>query len=609
MTAESSMQFWIEHLRVLAAPLGVVHVGAGSSTTSLHYAQWSVPRVLLVEADERLHEKLEVATADRPGWSSHNSLVDECDGESLFHVATNPRESGLVPPENLNVLWRNLKTTDRRTLPARSLESLLSESDISTEEVNWAVVDCLPALPILRGAGRYLGSLDVIRVRTLMDQEACSIVGASISEISEFLESHGFRCVATDAERQPAIGSALFARNWKPVVRQYQVENARTATELLSHKAALRAATERLDQEDASRAVQEQLLVERTEQLERLRAEKDSAEELLTELRRQNAELIQQHQTALKEAAERSLELEQLRVSKESIEQDSAQLRRQNAELIQQHQTALKEAAERSLELEQLRVSKESIEQDSAQLRRQNAELVQQHESALNEAAKRSAELEQAIKARDGALQRVAELQRDFAAKLPRIEELAQLREANSSLANEASTLRNAQQALASEKAEQTAALEQQARHAAESAEQIKTLNHAKTEAERLVTETQNKLRALSATHEELKKQFEEQRREATDARRTAALSVKLQSLRESALQDLQTRHRDLRINYESQQDLLEKLSVRLAAVADYLHQIPQPQELVLSTQTPPADTESHREQRSSRVTSLGNNG
>jgi hypothetical protein len=217
---------WIDFLRDLFPVVGVVHVGAGSGSVAARYAEWAVPKAILIEAEEALHAKLMSAAQPHSGWSAHAMLVGESEADTDFFVATNPNESGMLRPDKLTGIWRNLRTCEQRSLRSTTLERLLDANVESPHEVNWVVVDCLPALPILKGAGKRLEDWDVIVARAVLSADVAESSGATRAALEAFLADHSFRCVAWEEERHPAIGRAIFVRDWRSVGRAIAADRA-----------------------------------------------------------------------------------------------------------------------------------------------------------------------------------------------------------------------------------------------------------------------------------------------------------------------------------------------------------------------------------------------
>jgi hypothetical protein len=213
------MQEWLELLRGLAPIEGLVHIGAGNGHCAEQYAEWDLPLAVLVEADEDHREKLSAAVRLRPGWRTYIAMVGEANGERDFYVASNPSESGLLSPERLNVLWRNLRTIENRHVQTFRLDDLIGTQD-GDATPNWLVVDCFPALPVLQGAGRLLARADVVLARVILDEAVVSNSGATKIEIDGLLLGLGYRCVTMEEDRQPATGWALYMRDWRRLLEE-----------------------------------------------------------------------------------------------------------------------------------------------------------------------------------------------------------------------------------------------------------------------------------------------------------------------------------------------------------------------------------------------------
>jgi hypothetical protein len=93
----------------------------------------------------------------------------------------------------------------------------------------WLLVDCLPALPILQGAVGTLARCSVVCVRALLQPVAGITGGATLQELDSFLHGHGFKRVDVQESLQPAVGHALYVRDWAQAQRA-QAERGRGST-------------------------------------------------------------------------------------------------------------------------------------------------------------------------------------------------------------------------------------------------------------------------------------------------------------------------------------------------------------------------------------------
>ena len=192
----------------------LIHVGAGRGAGTVHQWQsWDVPKALLfephIQPDSRMQSRLE----QQPGWKWLASTLSDQEVETEFFNATNPLESGLLDPAKLQKLWPNLRSLETNRVTTRRLDSLLDELECD-ERIDWLIVDCLPALPVLRGAGELLGECQVIWVRVILEKSRLDLPGCTLTDIDNFLKPLCFRCAAQFESLHPAIGEAIFVRDW-----------------------------------------------------------------------------------------------------------------------------------------------------------------------------------------------------------------------------------------------------------------------------------------------------------------------------------------------------------------------------------------------------------
>ena len=234
-----SLQTWLEVLRSMSPIEGLLHVGAGKGGDASRYVDWGVKQAIFVEADEDFASALAAVVGMQPNWHAVTALVHDRDEEQDFYLASNHDQSGVLHPERFSGVWRNLKVTDQRRIKAVTLDGILAASAAGVAP-NWAVIDCLPVLPILRGAPESLEQWDVIVARVLLDEEQISGVGAGKAELDAYLVGKGFCCMAWQEDMQPAIGQAVYVRDWKAVTAmQLDALRVRMEAQARSHAQSL----------------------------------------------------------------------------------------------------------------------------------------------------------------------------------------------------------------------------------------------------------------------------------------------------------------------------------------------------------------------------------
>jgi hypothetical protein len=494
MRTNLSLEGWLDHLRVLEPVLGVVHVGAGIGRAADRYADWGVDTAIFVEANEDFYDKLVATLRGHDNWTVHTTLVSNRAVDMDFFVASNPNESGVLRPEVFAGLWRNLKTRERRRLNATTLEAILAASK-GGQKANWAVVDCVPALPVLLGAANCLNGLTVIVARVILDQSTTPDDGAAKSSIDEFLASRGYWCIAYQEELQPAIGSALYIRNWK-LLFQGKLENE-SRLESAHQKQVVRL----IDAQDA----QTRLVNEREQQLAQLAAQVD--------------DLQRQLERDTQESAERK-NCEKL-------------LENQLRELIQTHDALVPVAEERLAELG--RQAKAHEEQAFA-----FEAIKEQLTARIDDMQRRIENLTHEVDQR----QRLVNLLEN------RLHEMAEAHDAILHVSEE----RRAQLG------QQTRTLEEQAL----AFEAIK---------ERLTSHATELQRQVDAITREGNASETLLRHELHEAKQSTSLAIRLQTMREADLEDLQVRYQASLSIQDGQHNMLVKLGEQLSAASSYFQQ------------------------------------
>lgn len=213
---------WLDFLRQFVPPTGLVLIGAGTGINPwVQYLQdRDYPTVVLVEADEFKFEQLKRVTSQQGEWGLRNQLIAPHEGLAVFHLASHSGESGLLKPESLRALWPNLTTRNEQTLQAITLKYLLLGISSPT---NWMIVDCLPALPIIEGAGNAFDGVNVIVARVLHGESTQVYEKASLASLQAALEGCGFRILSLETSRHPGSGHALFVREPRTVESDQQI--------------------------------------------------------------------------------------------------------------------------------------------------------------------------------------------------------------------------------------------------------------------------------------------------------------------------------------------------------------------------------------------------
>lgn len=377
MPNDAPLISWLDHLWQLYPAQGVLLVGAGNGASAWIEAlqNWNAPNVMLVEADETQFQHLQRSLAATEGWQLRKQVVAREAGSVTFHQASNPAESGLLEPETLRALWPNLKTRHKSTRQSITLAELLP---MTTPGANWLLLDCLPAAPLLAGAGAALDSVDVILTRALLPEpgHGATHPGADASAVAQWLQAHGFCTVATQTGRHPNTVHTLHVRD-----RSAQLQ--KLTAELAELRQAQHAAEQTAQKHQA-------LLTEREAQAKTLQQELTALQQQLAESTQANIAADTALQTRDAQLNTLQNELAQARQTAEqakvTVNQHQHQVTQLQAEANELRETAEKARADAAQVLAQAReaqanATKELQERD-AELKALQTELAQAKQAA-----------------------------------------------------------------------------------------------------------------------------------------------------------------------------------------------------------------------------------
>ncbi|WP_354675181.1 FkbM family methyltransferase [Cupriavidus alkaliphilus] len=338
---------WLVHLVTLTPPNGVLYIGTGSGTGQ--WMRWlqqaNVPNVTLVEPDDTRFTHLRCSFEGREDWHLRQQVVTQAGEIATFYQASLSTENGLLDPEALCELWPNIKKRQTLLLESTSIAKLQEESET---RATWLMVDCLPALPIVHGAGDWLESFDVIVVRTLVNDSIQLEAGASEAEVLHYLTTRGYRHLGTEIGRHPAIGHSIFLRDARTVeqllrrelfevnnalqINAHRLELAYAATDELTAKSGdeinrLETATAAAE---SMAAAQHSQVVHLREQIRDLRAQADEALQAEVQRNKQKQDdLRHAWEAQAKLAAESAVQLDQVTRDKKVAEMRMLELAKQ----------------------------------------------------------------------------------------------------------------------------------------------------------------------------------------------------------------------------------------------------------------------------------------
>lgn len=413
----------VASLRRIMPPTALIDVGIGRGIGAMHqWRSWDVPAAWLVDAESTQLAWTETLPASHPGWRVHVATLAEADGQAPCYRASNPAETGLVPTSKLAALWPNLREEEHVERATTRLDTLLARDEgVPAGAGWWLVVDCLPALRILQGATDTLERCSVLWLRTLLQPLPENETGTMLEELRVYLAPLGFRCVQVTEGNHPALGDALFVRDWaqrlQPIIVELQASNERDQlqyrhleTSLATQEAATKAMFEEREEYTKIAATREaqlsKLEVEKAELVSKLGASEKAHNDLARKLavleneaaamsaamataQTETTARTEERDAQAKLAAERQAKLESIAKEKADLTGKFETLGKTHAELAQKLTTSIEQqgAAGDAVKAVQTTLAERTSERD-AQLK-----LAAERQVKLDTLAKNTADL------------------------------------------------------------------------------------------------------------------------------------------------------------------------------------------------------------------------
>ena len=384
---------------------GVIVVGVGRGQGLADFG--SAASMLLIDARAECVEALQKRSFDSPYCTAVQAVIAAQPRSAAFHIASKPDESGLIAPEALRPLWRNLTTHRTEEVEASTLPDLVARLELAADfRCSWLVVDCLPALPVLEGAGQLIDQVEVLELRCVRDEEFAPGQGVSLESVRDWLEPLGFRLVLEAEESHPHLVKAVFCRDLRKLggrvglleqtIAELRASNDENVRVHVKEKVALSAERESLAR---AKAAAERLGAERQTQLEALTAElqqvTSARDALMKEHGALSAErdaLVLASAAADKLAAERQTQLEALTNENKQLIATRDALANEKGGLTREIDKLAKEQRALRAECERLATSLSAEAQAQAEMLSARNALQEQLDECLSECQRRKDE-------------------------------------------------------------------------------------------------------------------------------------------------------------------------------------------------------------------------
>ncbi|WP_293336591.1 FkbM family methyltransferase [Microcoleus sp. CAWBG58] len=192
-------------------PRGVIHVGAHEGTEISAYQKMGAQKVLFVEANPSVFERLQANIAVYPNVEAVNCAIADRNGTIDLHVTSFDQSSSILQLKHHQEIYPHITETHQITVESKTLDTLLQEQELNPSDFNILNIDIQGAeLLALQGATNWLKCVDLINTEVNYEElyEGCAL----IEKLDEFLEKHGFYRVATTTPIHPSWGDAIYVK-------------------------------------------------------------------------------------------------------------------------------------------------------------------------------------------------------------------------------------------------------------------------------------------------------------------------------------------------------------------------------------------------------------
>ena len=209
-------------------PKGIIHVGAHEGTEVGYYQAMGAQKILFVEANPAVFERLQANLAGYPNAQAVNCAISDRNGTINLHVTSYDQSSSILPLKHHQDIYPDIVETHQVTVPSKTLDTLLQELELNPADFNILNIDIQGAeLLALQGATNWLQYVDAINTEVNYQElyEGCALV----HDLDEFLDRHGFERVATTTPH-PSWGDGFYVK--KPLVTMSILSRARFGNQI-----------------------------------------------------------------------------------------------------------------------------------------------------------------------------------------------------------------------------------------------------------------------------------------------------------------------------------------------------------------------------------------
>ncbi len=192
------------------SPRGMIHVGAHEGAELPWYQSCGFQKILFIEANPAVFEKLRMNTNDAVGVTVVNRAVTDKAGLIRLNVTNFDQSSSILSLGTHRRHYPGVEAVQSVMVEGATLDAVLGENGLDPAEFNFLTMDIQGAeLLALRGAAGTLAHVEAIITEIHFEElyQGC----AQIDDIDLLLETHGFERVSTYSIHR-AWGDAVYVR-------------------------------------------------------------------------------------------------------------------------------------------------------------------------------------------------------------------------------------------------------------------------------------------------------------------------------------------------------------------------------------------------------------
>jgi FkbM family methyltransferase len=196
-------------------PRGLIHIGAHEGQEMKEYQAMGMPKVLFIEANPSVFERLKQNIAGLPNVWAANCAVSNENGTVNLRVNSHDMSSSILPLKLHKDIYPGMVEVNQVTVISKTLDSLMEQSPFTSSDFNIINIDIQGAeLLAFQGAVETLKYIDAIITEVNREElyEGCAL----IDQIDDFLSSYGFQRVAMANPSHPSWGDAFYVKKSLP---------------------------------------------------------------------------------------------------------------------------------------------------------------------------------------------------------------------------------------------------------------------------------------------------------------------------------------------------------------------------------------------------------